>query len=90
MKGEVADAVLEAVRSAHDGVSVSEVPGYIVIEVPDRIDVSADAVRDQLGRLDWVMTDLNEVMPAFAGHIEIFTEDRFVLARPDKLARPEK
>lgn len=84
MKGEVADAVLEAVREAHEDVKVSELPGYIVIEVKARLDVSAEAVRDQLGRSDWVMTDLNEIMPAFAGNVETFTVDRLVLSRPAK------
>ncbi len=82
MKGEVADAVLEAVRETHDDVRVSDLPGYSVIEVKARLDVTADAVRDQLGRTDWVMTDLNEIMPAFAGNVETFTVDRLVLSRP--------
>lgn len=84
MKGEVAEAVLEAVRESHDEVSVAELPGYLVIEVKSRIELDVDAVRDQLGRDDWVMTDLNEIMHAFAGNVECFTVDRLVLSRPQK------
>lgn len=84
MKGEVADAVLEAVREAHPDVSVAELPGYLVIEVQARLDLDVEAVRDQLGRDDWVMTDLNEIMHAFAGNVETFTVDRLVLSRPAK------
>ena len=84
MKGEVADAVLEAVRETHDGVSVSELPGYVIIEVKGRLDLEAEAVRDELGRDDWVMTDLNEIMHAFAGNVETFIVDRLVLSRPQK------
>lgn len=84
MKGEVADAVLEAVRETHDQVSVSELPGYVIIEVKGRLDLAAEAVRDELGRDDWVMTDLNEIMHAFAGNVETFTTDRLVLSRPQK------
>jgi hypothetical protein len=81
MKGEVADAVLEAIRESNEGVKISDLPGYIIIEVPDRLEFGAEAVRDHLGRLDWSMKDLNEVMHAFAGQIETYTSDRFVLSR---------
>lgn len=84
MKGEVADAVLEAVRETHDGVKVSELPGYVIIEVKSRLDLDVEAVRDQLGRDDWAMTDINEIMSAFAGNVETFTVDRLVLSRPQK------
>ena len=76
--------MLEAVRETHDGVSVSELPGYVIIEVKGRLDLEAEAVRDELGRDDWVMTDLNEIMHAFAGNVETFTVDRLVLSRPQK------
>lgn len=82
MKGEVADAVLEAIRESHDDVKVSELPGYVVVEIPDRVAFNADAVRSHLGRNDWVMTDLNEVLHAFAGTISTYTEDDFALTRP--------
>ncbi len=81
MKGEVADAVLEAIRECNNDVKVSNLPGFLVIEVPDRLEVSAESVCDHLGRSGWVMTDLNEIMAAFAGQIEIYTEQDLVLSR---------
>lgn len=81
MKGEVADAVLEAILEEHEDVKVSELPGYVIVEIPDRVAFSAEAVRLHLGRRDWVMTDLNEVLHAFAGQIATYTEDDFVLTR---------
>lgn len=81
MKGEVADAVLEAIVASHKNVKVSDLPGYIIVEVPDRIEFDAESVRENLGREDWVMTDLNEVLHAFAGQIETYTENAFVLSR---------
>lgn len=81
MKGEVADAVLDAIRESNDGVKLSDLPGFIVIEVPQRIAFDAQTVREHLGKLDWTMNDLNEVMHAFAGNIETYTADNFVLSR---------
>ena len=89
MKGEVADAVLEAIREGHDDVKVSELPGYVVVEIPDRVAFSAEAVRSHLGRTDWVMTDLNEVLHAFAGQISTYNEEDFALTRMD-LKRKEQ
>lgn len=81
MKGEVAEAVLEAVRERHDDVKVSDLPGYWIIEVPERMEVSADYVRDYLGKSDWIMTDLNEIMAAFSGHVLEYTDQTLVLSR---------
>lgn len=84
MKGEVADAVLETVLEMNEDVKISDLPGYIIIEVPGRVEVDAELVREHLGKDDWTMNDLNEVMHAFAGQIEVYTEDRFVLSRRKK------
>jgi hypothetical protein len=84
MKGEVADAVLEAILEMNQNVEVSDLPGFIVIEVPNRLELNAELVRDHLGKNDWTMTDLNEIMPAFAGQIEEYTEDKIVLSRIKK------
>jgi hypothetical protein len=73
MKGEVADAVLEAIMETNENVEVSDLPGFIVIEVPDRLELDAELVRDHLGKDDWRMNDLNEIMPAFSGQIEVYT-----------------
>jgi len=81
MKGEVADAVLGAIQESNDDVKVTELPGFIVIEVPRRVAFDAQAVRDHLGRNDWTMHDLNEIMHAFAGNIETYTPDSFALSR---------
>jgi hypothetical protein len=81
MKGEVADAVLEAIRERNDGVKVSDLPGYIIIEVPDRLEVDAELVREHLGKSEWAMTDLNEIMAAFSGHFETYNEHDLVLSR---------
>lgn len=82
MKGEVADAVLEAVRESHDDVRVSDLPGYIIIEVDTKLDLTAQQVRDQLGNPDWVMTDLNEFTAVVTGNVEMYTEDRLVVSKP--------
>jgi hypothetical protein len=81
MKGEVADAVLEAIRESNSDVKLSNLPGFLVIEVPERLRIDAESVRDHLGKSDWLMTDLNEIMAAFAGQIETYTEHQFVLSR---------
>jgi hypothetical protein len=80
MKGEIADAVLEVIEDNHEDVKVSVLPGYIVIEVPNRIEIDAEEVRECLGKGQWSILDLNEVMPAFSGHFEIYTKDKMVLS----------
>jgi hypothetical protein len=80
MKGEVAEAVLEVIQDNHEDVKVSNLPGYIVIEVPNRMEIDAESVRECLGKEDWTIHDLNEVMPAFSGQVETYTEDKMVLA----------
>jgi MmoB/DmpM family len=82
MKGEVADAVLEAIEQGHEGVKVTDMHGFIIIEVLGRMRISAQSVRDHLGKSEWVMTDLNEVMAAFSGNIETYTTQELVLSRP--------
>lgn len=81
MKGEVADAVLEAIKERNEGVKVTDMPGFVIIEVPDRLQVDAQSVRDQLGKSDWIMTDLNEIMAAFSGNIETYSAHDLVLSR---------
>ncbi len=85
MKGEVAEAVLEVIQDNHEDVKVSNLPGYIVIEVPNRMEIDAEAVRDYLGKGEWSILDLNEVMHAFSGQVETYTEDKMVLSWNKKL-----
>lgn len=84
MKGEVAEAVLEAIEDNHEGVKVSDLPGYIVIEVPHKIELDAEDVRECLGKGNWSILDLNEVMPAFSGNFEVYTKDKMVLSWKNK------
>lgn len=81
MKGEVADAVLEAVKERNQGVKVTDMHGFVIIEVPERLQIDAESVRDHLGKSEWTMRDLNEIMAAFSGQIEIYSAQDLVLSR---------
>jgi phenol/toluene 2-monooxygenase (NADH) P2/A2 len=79
MAGEECDAIVDAVTAEFPAASVVEMPGMILLDVPDRLVVRAAAVAEQLGR-EWDTRDLNQVVSAYRGYWTRWDEDRVVLS----------
>ncbi|MDX2168519.1 MAG: MmoB/DmpM family protein [Deltaproteobacteria bacterium] len=81
--GEVADAVVEAVRedNAEREVIIEEHASYIRVKVAGECIVRRETVERMLGR-PFEMREIEINMPAFAGHIRTSTDAfRFVIGK---------
>jgi toluene monooxygenase system protein D len=81
--GEVADAVVEAVRedNAERQVIIEEHASYIRVKVAGECIVRRETVERMLGR-PFEMREIEINMPAFAGHIRTSTDAfRFVIGK---------
>ncbi|MEW6269784.1 MAG: MmoB/DmpM family protein [Thermodesulfobacteriota bacterium] len=79
--GEVADAVIDAVREDNAGreIVIEEHASYVRIKVAGECVVRRETVERMLGRR-FEMREIEIHMPAFAGHIRTSTDAfRFVL-----------
>lgn len=83
--GEVADAVVEAVRedNAEREIVIEEHASYVRIKVAGECIVNRETVERMLGR-PFEMREIEINMPAFAGHIRTSSDAfRFVLGHKD-------
>jgi toluene monooxygenase system protein D len=81
--GEVADAVVEAVREDNAGrqIIIDEHASYVRVRVAGECIVNRATVERMLGR-PFEMREIEINMPAFAGHIRTSTDAfRFVIGR---------
>lgn len=67
MAGEECDAIVAAVVQDIPTASVVQIPGMVLLDVPDRMVIHAATVSDYLGR-DWDSRDLNQVVSAYRGY----------------------
>jgi len=72
--GEIARAVIEAIRSSNQGVSIRDRGSYLRVLVPDRCLVTRAAIEAALGRPFGLPGDLECVMPSFKGQFTV-TDD---------------
>ena len=82
--GEIADAVVSAVREDNPGkeVQVSDRGSYMRIEVDSECVIRRETLERELGR-PFRMAELEVNMPAFAGQIETASDHiRFYFANP--------
>ena len=81
--GEIAQAVVEAVRADNPGkeVHVQDRASYVRIEVADECMIRRATLQEKLGR-PFLMQELEVSMPSFAGQIENTSDYvKFYLAR---------
>jgi hypothetical protein len=67
--GEVADAILAAIRAENGAVEVVDRGSYLRVSAPSRCRVSRVAIEAALGRPFELPGDLERVMSSFAGHL---------------------
>lgn len=73
--GEVASAILVALRESNQDMVVEDHEAYLRVLVPGRCMLLRDAIERALGRPFALPGDLEHVMPAFKGRLSI-DEDR--------------
>lgn len=79
MAGEECDAIVAAVLQDVPDASVVQMPGMVLLDVPDRMVIHATTVADHLGR-DWDSRDLNQVVSAYRGYFTRWDADQVVLS----------
>ncbi|WP_431230915.1 MmoB/DmpM family protein [Mycolicibacterium psychrotolerans] len=79
MAGEECDAIVAAVVQDIPTASVVQMPGMVLLDVPDRMVIHAATVSDYLGR-DWDSRDLNQVVSAYRGYFTRWDDDQVVLS----------
>ncbi|MDN4522726.1 MULTISPECIES: MmoB/DmpM family protein [Mycolicibacterium] len=79
MAGEECDAIVAAVLQDVPDASVAQMPGMVLLDVPDRMVIHTAVVSDYLGR-DWDSRDLNQVVSAYRGYFTRWDADQVVLS----------
>jgi phenol hydroxylase P2 protein len=79
MAGEECDAIVAAVTEDVPDASVVQMPGLVLLDVPDRLVIHASLVAEHLGR-DWDTRDLNQVVSAYRGYFTRWDADQVVLS----------
>ena len=69
--GEVAAAIIAAIREANEQVTVQDRGAYLRVLVPGRCIVRRDAIERALGRPFTLPGDLEALMPSFRGALHI-------------------
>jgi toluene monooxygenase system protein D len=69
--GDVAQAIVEAIRSENADVVVEDRGAYLRVGVPKRCEVRRSAIEAQLGRAFRLPGDLERVMPSFKGRLTL-------------------
>lgn len=81
--GEVARAIVAAIRSQQADVQVQDRDAYLRVLVSSRCHVSRSAIERELGRAFELPGDLERVMPSFKGAFHVTDEGAtWELARP--------
>jgi hypothetical protein len=69
--GEVADAVITAIRELNHHVVIQDRGSYLRVLVPGRCVVTCEAIAAALGRPFCLPGDLEMIMPSFKGRFEV-------------------
>ena len=69
--GEVADAIIEAIRERNASVVVEDRASYVRVMVPSPCILDRAAVERRIGRDFALPRDLEQVMPSFKGRLTI-------------------
>lgn len=72
--GEVARAIVAAIRSQQPDVQVQDRDAYLRVLAPLRCHVSRGAIERELGRAFELPGDLERVMPSFKGNFHVTDE----------------
>lgn len=72
--GDAADAVLAAIRARHADTQVLDRGSYLRVSCPELCTLSRADVEARLGRPFVLPGDLEAIMPAFAGALQIDSE----------------
>jgi hypothetical protein len=75
LTGEVADAVVRAIRSENNQVELMDRGAYVRVLVKDRCAVTRQAIEAAVGRPFALPKDLEAIMPSFKGFFAV-DEDR--------------
>lgn len=73
--GQVAGAVVEAIRALQPGVVVEDRGAYLRVFVPGRCRVTREAIEEALGAPFHLPGDLERVMPSFKGKLTVTSEE---------------
>jgi toluene monooxygenase system protein D len=73
--GEIAEAIIAAIREANSGVEVQNRGSYVRVTVSERCVLERRAVERILGRPFRLPGDLEELMPSFSGRISFGVEE---------------
>jgi toluene monooxygenase system protein D len=73
--GDVALAVIGAIQEAHPSAEVVDRGAYLRVRVAGRCSLRREAVERRLGRPFRLPADLELIMPAFAGRLELSEEE---------------
>jgi toluene monooxygenase system protein D len=69
--GDVADALVAAIREENEDVAVDDRGAYVRVSAPRVCRVSRAAVERKLGRAFRLPGDLERVMPSFQGRLKV-------------------
>lgn len=81
--GEIARAIVAALREANQALEVQDRGSYLRVLVPGRCLMQRDAVERSLGRPFIMPGDLEAVMPSFAGNLHMDEEQAVWEVRGD-------
>jgi hypothetical protein len=84
--GGIADAIVEALRSENEGVATTSHGSYVRVSAPGRLRLSRGAVEAVLGRPFRLPSDLEPVMPSFAGRLRVDEDEACWEAPPPHAA----
>ena len=73
--GEIADAVVAAIRSLNEAVIVEDRGSYLRVLCPERCRVTRSAIEAALGRPFRLPGDLEHLMPSFKGSFAVDGEE---------------
>lgn len=73
--GDVALAVIEAIREQHPSAEVVDRGAYLRVAVAGRCSFRRDAVERRLGRPFTLPGDLELIMPSFQGRFQVSEEE---------------
>jgi hypothetical protein len=69
--GEVGEAIVAAIESLNDSVTVEDRGSYLRVLCPNRCRVTKEAIERSLGRPFVLPGDLERLMPSFKGFFEV-------------------
>ncbi|MEU5100560.1 MmoB/DmpM family protein [Streptomyces sp. NPDC020996] len=72
-------ALVEAIESVNDGLTVLRLPGLVKIQRPGRLVISRESVEERLGR-PWETHEFQLAIVSYSGHFAEWDDDEIVIA----------